>query len=134
MILELCSMSARKKEQPLYASEEQVADLVLGPGRLRDWKDRAAILEREGLPKIDPMMGGRYLPAVRTFFDQRNGVILGQHGKPVLKMPDGKDNIPCPRPRPASKQKLAPPTPLGSNGETAKTDNVFPIGLRPETE
>jgi hypothetical protein len=131
-MLELRSMSASRKE-PLYASEEQVAEMVFGPGHLRDWRDRAAILEREGLPKVDPMMGGRYLPAVRTFFDQRNGVILGQNGKPVLKVPDGKDNIPCPKPRPA-KQKLAPPTPPASCGAPAKADNVFPIGSRPEPQ
>ena len=126
-------MSA-KRGKPLYASEEQVAEMVLGPGRLRDWKDRVPMLEREGLPKVDLMMGGRYLPAVRTFFDQRNGVILGQNGKVVLKVPDGKDNVPCSRPRSAPRQKLEPPTPQVSNGAAAKADNVFPIGSRPETQ
>jgi hypothetical protein len=114
---------ARAKEIALYASEEQVAELVLGPGHLRDWKDRAVILEREGLPKIDPMMGGRYLPAVRTFFDLRNGV-YSNRSKPVLMKPDGKDNFSCPKP----KQKLVPPTRPASTGENAAPENVFPIG------
>jgi hypothetical protein len=38
------------------------------------WAAQAIILEREGLPRIDPLMGGRYLPAVRAFFDRRRGL------------------------------------------------------------
>jgi hypothetical protein len=45
---------------------------VLGPGHFQEWRERVPILERDGLPLIDELMGGRYLPAVRKFFEQRN--------------------------------------------------------------
>jgi hypothetical protein len=32
------------------------------------------VLERDGLPKIDPLMGARYWPAVVAFFQARYGV------------------------------------------------------------
>jgi hypothetical protein len=55
-----------------HFSERQVADAVLGPGHFQEWRERVPILERDGLPLIDELMGGRYLPAVRKFFEQRN--------------------------------------------------------------
>jgi hypothetical protein len=81
---------------PLYGGEEAVAKMVLGPGRLLEWRERATILERAGLPQIDPFMGGRYLPAVRKFFDQRNGVSDRHAGPPKA---DGKENFPTPKKR-----------------------------------
>jgi hypothetical protein len=33
-----------------------------------------AVLERDGLPKIDPLMGGRFWPPVQQFFLDRHGV------------------------------------------------------------
>jgi hypothetical protein len=68
------------KQLPLFGSEEQVAEMVWGPGRLRDWKERTVVLEREGLPEIDQLMGGRYLPAVRAFFDARSEMIRQRRG------------------------------------------------------
>jgi hypothetical protein len=32
------------------------------------------MLERDGLPKIDPLMGGRFWPAVRQWFLDRHGL------------------------------------------------------------
>ncbi|HWL06454.1 MAG TPA: hypothetical protein VNQ99_16225 [Xanthobacteraceae bacterium] len=58
---------------PLYPSENLIAILVLGD-RARDWPGVAALDERKGLPKIDPVRGGRYWPAVKAFYDMHNGV------------------------------------------------------------
>ncbi len=87
--------------QGLYCSEEEIALRVLGPGRLRDWHDRARILERRGLPRIDPFMGGRYWPSVRAFFDRLNGLT------------DSRTMVPS-KPDQPEKWKLQPNDPLAS--------------------
>lgn len=38
------------------------------------WPSKAIVLERAGLPKIDPLMGARYWPAVQAFWDRRYGL------------------------------------------------------------
>lgn len=57
----------------LYKSEDEIARLVLGDD-LKQWKALAAVLEREGLPRIDPMTGRRFWPAVERFFFRRHGL------------------------------------------------------------
>jgi hypothetical protein len=74
---------------PLYASEETIAALVLGKGRLKEWRSLAIVLERHGLPQIDPMTGCRYVPAVRAFFDHRHGVA----GAAPFSAPDGVESL-----------------------------------------
>jgi hypothetical protein len=59
---------------PLYPSEEQIARAVLRPDKVKDWPAIAAIDERKGLPRIDPLHGGRYWPAVKRFYDSINGL------------------------------------------------------------
>lgn len=55
-------------EMPLYPTEAQIARAVLGD-RAKDWKRIAKVLEdKEGLPKINELMGGRFWPAVVAFF------------------------------------------------------------------
>jgi len=125
------AVTAAKKE-PLYGSEAEVASMVLGPGRLREWREKAVVLEREGLPKIDPLMGGRYLPAVRAFLDQRHGLVprlpsgrlvpSGERGL-ALKV-DGPETWPKQLPKKESKPSTLP----GSSGATAPAGNVSPIG------
>jgi hypothetical protein len=83
-------VSRRLTAPPLYCTEEQVAELVLGPGHLRDWRDRVVVLERQGLPRIDPLMGGRYWPAVLAFFDRFNGI---SDKPPVPTMADGPEDF-----------------------------------------
>ena len=39
-----------------------------------EWASKAQVLEREGLPPIDPLMGGRFWPAVRAFWLRRYGL------------------------------------------------------------
>ncbi|WP_455988968.1 hypothetical protein [Methylorubrum extorquens] len=43
----------------LYPDEAELARVVLGQKRAKAWGGLAAVLERSGLPKVDPMMGGR---------------------------------------------------------------------------
>jgi hypothetical protein len=54
---------------PLFACEEAIATALLGPGKYALWKQIAPLLERRGFPTIDGLMGGRYTPAIRKFFD-----------------------------------------------------------------
>jgi len=60
--------------RPLYLTEAEIALAVLGKERARDWALIAAALELEGLPKVDPLTGRRYGPAVKVFFDKRHGI------------------------------------------------------------
>ena len=60
---------------PLFASDEAIATAFMGPGKTSEWRQIAALLETRGLPKIDALMGGRYVPAVRAFFDKEYGLI-----------------------------------------------------------
>lgn len=55
---------------PLFADEKSLSDAVLGRGRYTEWRAIIPLLERRGLPKIDALMGGRYWPAVKAFFDR----------------------------------------------------------------
>lgn len=73
---------------PLFANEEAIATLVLGKGKLREWRALAIVLERSGLPRTDPMTGSRYVPAVRAFFDHRHGLT----GSTPPMAPDGVEN------------------------------------------
>jgi hypothetical protein len=80
-------MTARRPtldELPLFASDAELAAALWGPTKRIDWQSKFAVLERQGLPPIDPEMGGRYVPAVKAHFDKRYGLFNGT----VLK-PDG---------------------------------------------
>lgn len=62
---------------PLYPSETELAVLVLGTKRARDWPGISRFLEdKHGLPRIDEIMGGRYWPAVADYFRARHGMTL----------------------------------------------------------
>jgi hypothetical protein len=56
----------------LFLSEAEIARR-LGQTPTQ-WAAQAIVLEREGLPRIDPLMGGGYLRAVLAFFDRRSGL------------------------------------------------------------
>ena len=64
---------------PLFATEQQIATALLGPGKVEHWRQIVPLLERRGFPTIDGLMGGRYTPAVRKFFDL--DYRLGDHGQ-----------------------------------------------------
>jgi hypothetical protein len=53
---------------PLFASEDEVARALLGPGKVAEWRQIAPLLEKRGFPSIDG--GRRYTPAIRAFFDR----------------------------------------------------------------
>jgi hypothetical protein len=56
---------------PLYASEQEIARIVLGE-RHEAWSTLAGQLEREGLPRRSQLVSGlRYVPKVLHFFDRR---------------------------------------------------------------
>lgn len=70
---------------PLYPSEAEIAVAVLGAKRAPEWKSIAVLFERQGLPRISPLTGARYWPAVKAWLDRYNG--LGNMHAPI--QPDG---------------------------------------------
>ena len=75
---------------PLFATEEVIGAMLLGPGREQEWRQIAPPLEARGLPKVDQTMGGRYVRAVVEFFDHLYGLDCG--GSLPLA-PDGTENF-----------------------------------------
>jgi hypothetical protein len=63
--------------QALYLGESEIAGRVLGDDAAQ-WPELAAVWEREGLPKKDPMTGKRFWPAVARWFAFRHG-LAAQH-------------------------------------------------------
>jgi hypothetical protein len=80
---------------PLFAPDEAIAAVFMGPGKTAQWRQIAALLEGRGLPKIDAMMGGRYVPAVKRFFDAEYQLNPG----PPLAAPDGPEELGSCKPR-----------------------------------
>lgn len=79
---------AANDNDALYLCEAAIAQRVLGSGLQAQWQAIALLWEREGLPRVDPLTGARYWPAVRAFLDRRHG--LGQSVLPVAA--DGAEN------------------------------------------
>jgi hypothetical protein len=71
---------------PLFASDAEIGAALLGSKRASEWKALAPLYERQGFPKIDPIMGGRYVPAIMAFFDKQYGIATL-----VPAAPDGID-------------------------------------------
>lgn len=53
-----------------------------------EWAAKAVVLERHGLPAIDPMMGGRYWLAVLAFWNNRYGL-----SRIEVSQPDGEEHL-----------------------------------------
>jgi hypothetical protein len=49
---------------PLFATDDLIGGALLGADRVQEWRQIAPLLETRGLPKVDQVMGGRYVPAV----------------------------------------------------------------------
>lgn len=65
---------------PLYPTESEIAVLVLGVKRAKEWPSIAKFLEdKEGLPAIDMQLGGRFWPAVDAYFRQRHNMHILPH-------------------------------------------------------
>ncbi|WP_336490039.1 hypothetical protein [Methylobacterium nigriterrae] len=74
------------RDDGLFPSEVEIARrLSQTPS---EWAAKARVLERDGLPRIDPLMGGRFWPAIRAYFLARHGL----SGAEALA-PDGEENL-----------------------------------------
>ena len=83
----LASRVQKSRQHGLFPCEAEVARrLSQTPG---EWSAKAKILERDGLPKIDPVMGGRFWPAVQAFWFRRYGLSSIE----PLHHPDGEENL-----------------------------------------
>jgi hypothetical protein len=69
----------------LFPNESEIARR-LSQNPLK-WPAKAVVLERHGLPRIDPLMGGRYWPAVQAYWHRRYGLSSIE-----VHQPDGKEN------------------------------------------
>ena len=63
---------------PLFADDAAIGAALLGSQRAGEWTQLAALLEVRGLPEIDALMGGRYVPAIKAFFDRDYGLAGAQ--------------------------------------------------------
>jgi hypothetical protein len=72
----------------LYPDEKELGRLILG-SRAATWPGVAAVWEKEGLPRVDALTGGRYYPAVQAFLDRRYN--LGAAG-PIPAAADEPEN------------------------------------------
>ena len=90
----------------LFPGEPEIAKLVLGPTRAKMWPALAKVLEREGLPRVDPMFGGRYWPKVQLFLDDMNSMdddmTLYQAMRPAVTPPGDRTGGVRPRSRPCN--------------------------------
>jgi hypothetical protein len=64
----------RLDDLPLFADDSLLGAALLGEDRASEWRNLVPMYERRGFPKVDPVMGGRYVPAVRAFFDGEYGI------------------------------------------------------------
>ena len=74
---------AAKHEDPgLYMTEAQIARELGIP--YTKWKTSRGVFEGQGMRRRDPILGLRYWPAVKAFFDHRNGLDkIDPEAKPV---------------------------------------------------
>lgn len=81
-VLHMGGLAPADQQLPLYPSELEIGQAVLGTDRAHEWPTLAARLERDGLPPIDPLMGARFWPAVQKFFEDRHGLDGGLAVRP----------------------------------------------------
>lgn len=78
--------TATHRDNGAFPSEAEIARrLSQDP---KSWPAIALVLERQGLPRIDPLMGGRFWPAVQAWFLRRYGLTTF----PPFN-PDGEENL-----------------------------------------
>ena len=77
--------------QGLFPCEDEIARRL--SQEPRDWRAKAIILERSGLPRVDPLMGGRFWPAVEAFFNNRYGLSVNGRVQQLPSQPDGPENL-----------------------------------------
>jgi hypothetical protein len=74
----------------LFVSDDMLGAALLGADRVKEFRQMLPLLETHGFPKIDQLMGGRYVPAVQAYFDHQYGLDRG--GPPPLA-PDGVEDF-----------------------------------------
>jgi hypothetical protein len=74
---------------PLFASDEALGAALLGADRVKEFRQMLPLLEQRGFPKIDHLMGGRYVPAVQAHFDRQYGL----DGAALSLAPDGTEDF-----------------------------------------
>lgn len=80
------STNEKIRTQGLFPCEDEVARrLSQDPA---EWRAKAIVLEREGLPRVDALMGGRYWPAVMAWWHRRYGLASVE-----VSQPDGAENL-----------------------------------------
>src|SRR5256885_2012925 len=57
---------------PLFATDEQIGEAVLGWERRKEFATKATYLEARGMPKISHFWGGRHVRGVVEFIDRDN--------------------------------------------------------------
>jgi hypothetical protein len=75
---------------PEFVSDDMLGAALLGADRVKEFRQMVALLEARGFPKIDQLMGGRYVPAVKAYFDHQYGLDRGA-GPPLA--PDGVEDF-----------------------------------------
>ena len=70
----------------LFPDEQEIARRLSQEPKA--WAGKAIVLERDGLPRVDPVMGGRYWPAVFAWWNRRYGLSIVE-----VSQPDGRDNF-----------------------------------------
>lgn len=75
---------------PIFADDAAIGQALLGTVRASEWPSLVPLFEREGFPKVDPVMGGRYVPAVKAFFDRQYGLLTspGPSARDGMERPD----------------------------------------------
>jgi hypothetical protein len=58
----------------LFDTDERIGEAVLGWERRDEFHGLATLHERDGMPKISDVWGGRYVPAVKAFLDSQYGL------------------------------------------------------------
>ena len=74
------------RTQGLFPCESEIARRL--SQKPRDWRAKASVLERDGLPRVDLLMGGRYWPAVLAWWNRRYGL-----SNVEVSQPDGEENL-----------------------------------------
>jgi hypothetical protein len=80
------SNAERARSHGLFPGEAEIARRLSQTPN--DWRAKAAVLERDGFPRVDPLMGGRYWPAVLAWWNRRYGVSTIE-----ASQPDGEENL-----------------------------------------
>lgn len=81
--------TSRSTDYPCLPTNDPLGEAVLGHGKYIHWRAVVSLLEGRGFPKIDGLMGGRYVPAVKAFFDWKYGI----GGAARVLVPDGPENL-----------------------------------------